>query len=81
MKPFDSFSVQPVNANGQPNKAICFHVEARSPIPEAELVLGETLATQGPVTRLRALVWKLVEDYTSVRIPLFAPNGPASGFR
>lgn len=73
MKSLDNFSVQPVDANGVPDKAICIHVAARSPIQAAEIVLGETLATQGPVSRLRALVWKLAEDYTPVRIPLFFP--------
>lgn len=73
MKSLDNFSVQPVDASGVPDKAICVHVEARSPIHAAEIALGETLATQGPVTRLRALVWRLADDYTPVRIPLFVP--------
>lgn len=73
MKPLDNFSVQPVDANGVPDKAICIQVEARSPVQAAEIVLGETLAMQGPMTRLRALVWKLAEDYTPVRIALFVP--------
>jgi hypothetical protein len=74
MKSLDNFSVQPVGVNGIPDKAICIPVQARGPVQAAEIVLGETLVTQGPMIRLRALVWKLAEDYTPVRITLFVPG-------
>lgn len=73
MKSLDNFSVQPVDPNGVPDKAICIHVEARSPVQAAEVALGETLVTQGPVARMRALVWKLADDYTPVSVALFVP--------
>lgn len=74
MKPLDNFSVQPVDPNGVPNKTVCIHVEARGPVQAAEIVLGVSLVTQGKPGNVRAVVWKLAEDYTPVSLALFAPE-------
>ncbi|MGB3335823.1 MAG: hypothetical protein WBA73_01445 [Devosia sp.] len=70
MKSLDSFSVQLVT-DGVPDKNTCFHVEANSPVQAAELVLGATYVTHGKPADMRALVWKLAEDFTPISIPLF----------
>lgn len=74
MKSLDTFSVQPVSPDGVPDKTVCIHVEARGPVQAAELALGESLVAQGPVSSLRALVWRLAEDYTPVSVALFTPQ-------
>lgn len=59
-----------------PDKTVCIHVEARGPVQAAEIVLGESLVTQGKPGNVRAVVWKLAEDYTPVSLALFLQNSP-----
>lgn len=72
MKPLENFAVQPVDATGEPKRGTCVSVEARGPVHAAELALGEILGPHGAPSQMRALVWKLADDYTPVSIPLFA---------
>ena len=68
----ENYSVQPIGAHGEPVKNICIHVEAKSPVHAAELVLGEALVTQGKPQQARAIVWRLGDDYQPVSTTLFA---------
>lgn len=80
MKTLDHFSVQPV-AEMDNRQGPCIHVEALGPIQAAELVLGETLANHGDPGRIRAIVWRLGDDFSPISIKLYRPceTAPVEG--
>lgn len=70
MKTLDHFSVQPVDDMDN-REGHCIHVEAMGPVQAAELALGETLVNHGDPASIRAIVWRLGDDFMPISIKLY----------